>query len=71
MEKNDRQINVGPVRQNRYSELFQREEKPFPPTTVIYNLWMGKSRRGVYVCVCCSKLLLIITPGLFAFVFIR
>lgn len=51
MEQDDRQINVGPVSQNRYSELFQREEKPFPPTSVIYNLWLGKSRKGVFLCV--------------------
>lgn len=51
MEQDDRQINVGPVSQNRYLELFRREEKPFPPTSVIYNLWLGKSRRGVFVCV--------------------
>lgn len=50
MEQNDGQINVRPVTQKRHSKMFRLKD-PVPPATVIFGLWLGKSGRGVCVCV--------------------
>lgn len=69
MEQDDRQINVGPVIQNRYSELFQREENLFLPP-VSFTIYSWEKAGAWWLCVYCSKLLLIITLGLFSLFFL-